>query len=216
MKRKIPVVMIALAVLLSGATVSNAQLNGKCHQLGLKFGYWNGFDGNSTIVSIDGISTTVNSGSVGGGIYYGYWLNDGLAVIVDVGGKSPEVETKINTGGIAIQNIYFGHIHIGMKMYPIKSTHNAGVRPYGMISVGPYIASLSETKVGFTVAAEERNSVAFGGFIGAGIDFNIGQRFMMETGIGYNLVSDYDESIGGKKNYSGGEFTMGVSYLFGR
>ncbi|MCP4600285.1 MAG: hypothetical protein GY847_07095, partial [Proteobacteria bacterium] len=57
---------------------------------------------------------------------------------------------------------------------------------------------------------------AFGGQLAAGLDFVTGRNFMMSAGFGWNLMSDFNEPIGGSKNYSGPEFSFGFSWLFGK
>jgi len=57
---------------------------------------------------------------------------------------------------------------------------------------------------------------AFGGQLGAGIDFILSPHFMAGIAGGYNIMADFEEPIGGSVNYGGPEFSIGLSYLFGQ
>jgi hypothetical protein len=57
---------------------------------------------------------------------------------------------------------------------------------------------------------------AFAGQLGGGVDIQLGRHFMLDTKAVYNLASDFREPLGGRKNYSGFEFSVGLNFLFGK
>jgi hypothetical protein len=69
---------------------------------------------------------------------------------------------------------------------------------------------------GAQVSADNKTQGAFGADFGLGVDFLIAHRFMLGTEVSYNLVTDFSEPIGGKKNYSGMEYSVSISWLFGQ
>jgi len=85
------------------------------------------------------------------------------------------------------------------------------------VAVGPFVGQQEKTEEGvFGVIVESRSLTVFGGQVGAGVDFILSRHFMLGVGLGYNLMADFDEPIGGSKNYSGPEFSVGLSFLFGK
>ena|GEM_PF-5282297 len=40
------------------------------------------------------------------------------------------------------------------------------------------------------------------------------RKIFLGANLGYNLMSDFDRTIGGSDNYSGPEFSVGLSFLF--
>ncbi len=60
-----------------------------------------------------------------------------------------------------------------------------------------------------------RTEAVFGGQVEAGIDFLLGRRVMTGLRFAYDLMSDFQQPIGGCRNYSGPEFTIGLGFLIG-
>ncbi len=102
----------------------------------------------------------------------------------------------------------------GVKYYLPKSTYGTSVRPFLKAAVGPFMGRQSKTLVFLFVTADSRSETAFGGQLGGGVDFVLSRRFLLGVNLGYNLMSDFDQPIGGSDNYSGPEFSFGLSFLF--
>jgi hypothetical protein len=102
-----------------------------------------------------------------------------------------------------------------MKYYLPNSTLSTATRPYVKAAAGPYVGTQSSVSVGTSVTVEERVETVIGGQLGGGVDFILGRRVMLGVALGYNIISDFNEAIGGSVNYSGPEFAIGISLLMG-
>jgi Outer membrane protein beta-barrel domain len=203
-------VLIMLTVNLGANTLE------KRHQIGLNVGMWNQTTDVRTEIGISGVSTSVGTNGATGAIVYGYWFTEGIAMNISVGGMLADVSSSTGTSGVKSNTSHVASILMGTKFYFPPSTFNGSVRPYFKVSAGPYIGSQSSTSVGIDITVESRTEMAIGGQFGLGADFIIGRHFMAGLGFGYNLMTDFDEPIGGSKNYSGPEFNFNFSYLFGK
>jgi hypothetical protein len=212
MKTIITLTGVVLALAISADAVSLE----KRHQLVLRLGMWNQVTDTRVEVGVGGVQTSVGSNGMLGGIAYGHWLEENLALTLSVGGMALDVSTDAGVLGVTTETSTIASVHMGVKYYLVKSTLNSSTRPYLKGSVGPFIGTQSSNEVGITVVSESRTESAIGGQFGAGMDFVVGRHFMMGLGLAYNLMSDFKEPIGGSKNYSGPELSFEFSWLFGK
>jgi hypothetical protein len=187
----------------------------KRHQLALRLGMWNQITDTRTEIGPSGVETSVGTSGILGGLTYGHWLEENLALTFSIGGMAVDISTKTDASGVTSETTAIASMLMGVKLYFLNSTLESSVRPYLKSSAGPLIGSQSSSEVGATILNESRTEFAFGGQLGAGIDFVTGRHFMMGFGLGYNLMTDFDEPIGGSRNYSGPEFGFEFSWLFG-
>jgi hypothetical protein len=211
---KLTVIVASIILLLSSCTF--AESLEKRHQIGLRLGMWNQTTGVTTEVSDDGVSTSVEASGFLGGISYGHWLEEYLALTIDISGMAAEISTRSDASGVSTETSVIGAIQMGVKAYFLKSTYTSPVRPFARVAIGPFTGSQSITHAGRTVYESTRSETAFGGQLGAGVDFILGRHFMTGFAACYNLMSDFSRPIGGSRNYSGPEFSFGFSYLFGK
>jgi opacity protein-like surface antigen len=79
------------------------------------------------------------------------------------------------------------------------------------LAAGPFIGS----EVNNTILSQEsRTETAFGGRLGAGIDFFLSDHFKAGANAGYNMMSDFSAPVGARSNYSGADFSCGIGYIF--
>jgi len=212
----VKIIAILACTFLTLSVASNAISLEKRHLIGLRLGMWNQVANVRTEVGVGGVSTSVGSDGFLGGVSYGHWLKEDLALNISVGGMMADVETRVGLLGVSHETAAVTHILVGLKQYFPKSTYGSSVRPFVKASLGPYIGSQTRTETGLVVSVESRSEPAFGGQAGVGVDFVVGRHFLTGISVGYNLMNDFDEPIGGSKNYSGPEFSLGFSYLFGK
>ena len=86
--------------------------------------------------------------------------------------------------------------------------------PEFLSAAGPVFGTETLSLVGLDIFEERRTETAAGAHLGGGIDFIAGRHFMLGISAGYNLISDFDDPIGGHVNYSGGEFGVGFGFVF--
>ena len=212
MKAIITLTCVALALAVSADAISLE----KRHQLGLRLGMWNQITDIRTEIGVGGVETSVESSGMLGGMTYGHWLEEHMALTFSIGGMALDISTSTGALGVTTETSAMASMLMGVKYYFAKSTLESSVRPYLKSSAGPFIGSQSSNKVGITIVNESRTEFAFGGQLGAGVDFVTGRHFMMGFGLAYNLMTDFSEPIGGSRNYSGPEFSFEFSWLFGK
>lgn len=210
------VIITLVCIVLMLAVSADAISLDKRHQLALRLGMWNQVTNNRTEIGVGGVETSVGSNGALGGILYGHWLEEHLALTFSIGGLALDISTNTGTSGVTTDISTIGFLLMGVKYYFVRSNLEASVRPYLKSRAGPFIGSQSSSKVGTAIVVEDRTEVAFGGHVGAGVDFVTGRHIMMGFGLGYNLMTDFSEPIGGSKNYSGPEFSFEFSWLFGK
>ncbi len=205
--------LIAIMMLML-VTTSNAQEFSNRHRLELRSGFW-GFEAN-TSVQAGSIKSEVGSGGVLGAINYSYYLQDNLAIVVGAGGSSVNVDVSIAAGSVRTYSAVLGCGYTGVRIYPLRPIALARVRPYVAAYGGFARGSESRTEIAQSVSVESHESTSICGHLGAGADLVLSRRLLIGINTGYNFLSDFSESIGGKDNYSGPEFAVGLSVLLGR
>ncbi len=214
MKTSLSLILIATC-LIAFAPPADAQSLAGRHRLGLRLGAWN----QTADVRVEAVSPTVST-SVGnngmlGGVSYGYWLNDDLALDIDIGALTLDAETLVNTAGVSTNFAAVGEVLLGMRRYLTASAEHTTVRPYLGAGVGVFRGSQDDVVTGVSVVVSSREETAMGGRLGVGIDVFPSRRFMVGLGVGYNLMADFDEPIAGSRNYSGPVVSFDFAYLFG-
>lgn len=209
-------VMLLLACLILVLTsAAHAQPLAKRHQLELKIGFWNQTTDVRTTVGASGVSTSVGSSGGLGGISYGYWLEENVALNLSASGMVGDVEAEVGSSGVRALHAVVAPVLFGVKYYPFQAATNASTRPYLKVAAGPFFGAQSSATVNSSIEVEERRETVFGGQFAGGADFILGRRAMLGASVGYNLMSDFDQPIGGSTNYSGPEFAIGISLLLG-
>jgi outer membrane protein W len=207
--------MPALAALLVSASVSlSAQALEHRHQIELRLGVWNQLGDVRNEVGGGGISTSVGGSGFLGGLAYGYWLNEGLALRVSAGAMAAQVNTNIDGSGVSTETASVAQLLMGMKYYFPRSTYGSSVRPFVGAGVGTFIGSQVASRVGAVVTAGARTEASMGGELGAGVDVLLGRHFTTSVGFMFALMTDFDQPIGGSANYSGPQLSIGVGYVF--
>ena len=103
----------------------------------------------------------------------------------------------------------------GMRYYFPRSTHGEQFRPFVGAGAGPVIGSHEIIQTGATVVTESRSEAAFGGEIEAGASILLGRTVLATVAVAYDLMTDFEQPIGGSANYSGPQMTLGISLLLG-
>lgn len=209
--------LITTGIVLALTLVSSAGPLEKRHGIGIRLGMWNQVTANRTEIGVGSVTTSVEASGFLGGMFYDHWLQENLALNIAIGGMVADIETKSDFLSTTTEVAVVAPILFGVKYYFPESALKSSVRPLLKVAVGSFIGQQEKTEEDFFgVIVESRTQTAFGGQVGAGVDFILSRYFMLGLGLGYNLMADFDEPIGGSKNYSGPEFNVGLSFLFGR
>jgi len=205
------ILSLVSALLFSVSTTSHAQDFLLKHRSGfeLNLGVWSG--GASTSISTGGVQTEANLGAFIGGILYTNWLQENLSVTLSAGLLAARASSTVSMGGIDQQVSSVVPLLIGVRIFLPYPEPDAQVRPFLSGAIGPYIGSEAKSTL-FTQGTHTETS--FGGRFGAGIDFILSNHFKLGANAGYNVMSDFSAAVGGRMNYNGGEFSIGIGYIF--
>lgn len=209
-------IAITVCLVLMMTVISSANTLEKRHQLELRLGMWNQIADTRVEITDAGVSTSVSSSGLLAGMSYGYWLEEGLALNIGTSVLLARVESTVGIPGVLTENAVVTNVLFGLKRYFPVSSYGSSVRPFARAAVGPFVGQQTYTEVGLLVATESRSEVTFGGQAAVGADFIVSRSIMLGLMLGYNLMADFDEPIGGSKNYSGPELSFGFSFLMGR
>lgn len=191
-------------------------LRGLAQRSGLGFRIGGMSAGPKSASSESGIVTTqVASWGVLVGFGYSRWFDENLAVGIDLSVLGTEVSSDVGSS-VSTQVVSLVSIVPAVRFYPSLSPQHSPIRPYVSGGVGTYIGSVEESTVGFQVETRVETMGAFLAQFGAGVDFQLGRRILLDLHGAYNLATDFREPLGGRENYSGFEYTIGLSWLFGK
>ena len=203
-------------VFLMLSTVVQAGPLKKRSRIELRGGLWNMGSNVTTRVGMGTVETTVENNSPAVSFGYAYWTQEYLAVMSAFTLLSNSVTTRTGVSGVTTSTSRVISLLVGVRYYVPRPDAEIAWRPYLAAGVGPYIGSEEKTQVGNQIVTESHTETAFGGYVGCGLDIQLSRFFMAGATVGTHLMTDFSEPLGGKKNYSSPEFSLGISFLFGR
>ena len=173
----------------------------------------------TTHVGWDGVDLTTSTGTIGR-LSLSHWQDNNLAYVLAYTVHDLETGTWVDYWGETGEETSVVHsLMFGLRYYLPQSRTRSPMRPYFSAGVGPFIGTshYRETDICCCdVYSEVENMTAFAARLGGGVDFQMSHRFMLGFNAGYNFVNDFPRPINGRANFSGSEFGISFSYLFGR
>ena len=215
MRKKHLLRALCFVLVLLASITQAASLNGRSF-IGIRGGFAGSGGETKAIIAGTSIETSTNASGGMGGVTFGHWVAENMAVTIDVFAISTDIDTKIDIANVSTHSGGVAGIHTGIRYYFPKSSFDGSWRPYVSASVGPYIGDETNTSITTGVSVETKTQYAFGSQLGGGVDILLSRLFMLGIHTGYNLMTDFSDPIGGKKNYSSPEFSLGLSILFGK
>ncbi|UCD65054.1 MAG: hypothetical protein JSW34_06385 [Candidatus Zixiibacteriota bacterium] len=162
----------------------------------------------------DGVVSRHTSDDLLVAVGFNHWADETLAFNVSVRVLASDYYSGVSSAGTYEAGYAVVPIFVGFRHYLGRPGSWSTVRPYLTAAGGPVIGSQSLSLVGYDVVDETRTVTAGGAHLGGGIDFLVSRHVMFGVNGGYNLISDFDEPIGGHVNYSGAEFGVGFGFVF--
>jgi outer membrane protein W len=211
----IPLMLAGSASAVAGSEADNQRsLEGR-HRLELRFGYWDAGQSWHKTRVVGPAKVTTRVEDLLGAISYGYWVHDQLST--DITATALVVEAMSTTGvsGISESALVVTSLMFGIRLYPVSSTLTP-LRPYVSAGVGPYLGIQSEKEINFGVVQNVKTLGTFGGYVGGGVDIQMGRHLMAGIQVGYNVMADFPEPIGLDRNYDGLAVSAGLSVLLGK
>jgi hypothetical protein len=176
------------------------------HSIDLKVSFWNSSE-SAVSVGFHGYSVETGTGGISGEIMYNFYPNSIYSFNLSAGVKNTEV--KVENFSTYTSTVI--PIMMGMKYYLMDYSMNNPFRPFVGVSIGGLIGT--ETGVEM-INVGTHTETAVGASAGLGSDIILGSLVKLQAEISYNLYTDFNEEIGGNKNYSGPEFSLGIGFMF--
>lgn len=162
-------------------------------------------------ITADNISVSTDLNSLSGVFALNYYYNERYAFTFTTGVISANTNANVSWGNVSTDASTVVPILIGMKFYFIDLFDEAPFKPYFAASAGFFMGFETKTEI---LSTSVSNQTAIAGHLGAGIDLFISDFFKLNMEAGFNLAGEFDKPIAGKKNYSSGEFALGIGFIF--
>lgn len=145
---------------------------------------------------------------------YSYWAREKLAA--DVTFRALVVEARSTSGPSSACEtaVVLSSALFGIRYYPFAIPESF-LRPYLSAAVGPYLSVESTWDAQLDRNDRTRTRGSFGTYVGGGLDVQMGRYFMVGFNAGYHFVDDFSDPVADRKNYSGPEYGIGFSIIFG-
>jgi len=176
------------------------------HSVDLRISFWNNSQ-SAVSVGFYGVSVETGTGGVSGEIMYNYYPNNIYSFNVSAGVMNTEVRVE----NLSTYTSTVIPIMMGMKYYFIDYSIQNPFRPYVSGSIGGLFGTESAVEI---LNVRTHTETAVGASAGFGTDIILGSLVKLQAEISYNLFTDFAEEIGGSKNYSGPEFSLGIGFMF--
>jgi len=214
MSNKTNLLLIVLLIIISVSMTGQAQNLVNRSRIELRGGVIdNGFDNNVTI-GINNVNVSSSTGTIVS-IGYSKYFQENLAITFFISPIILNNDVSIGIGEVSTGTSTVTPVFIGARYYVFESTYGKSMRPYLSVAAGPVIGSESATNIDSDVEISSHNETAFGAKLGLGVDFLVSKSFIIGLDGGYNAFSNFSNPILGEDNYSGSEFSVGFSFLFG-
>jgi outer membrane protein W len=178
--------------------------------LEFNMGFWGGSNTSNTITS-NGIRSEAKTNGFLGGIQYSHWIQEQISATLSAGFLAGEASSTISLSGVNQHSSIIVPVLIGVNYYFFNPDQEDAVRPFVSAAIGPYIGSETENTV---LSQNAHSETAFGARFGAGIDFLLGDHFKLGADAGYNVMTDFKNTVGAKTNYNGVDVLIGIGYIF--
>ena len=202
--------LVSLTVLMGSVSLAqDLSLKGRS-AIELNIGLWGGPSASTTTAS-SGVRSEAGTNGLVGGLTYAYWLREHLSLTVTASLLSAQASSTVSVSSVTQQASTVVPLLLGLRYYIPEPGAGENVRPFLSAAVGMYLASEAASTL---LSQKARTENVIGGRLGAGIDFLLGSDFKLGANVGYHLMGNYGTPIGARKNYNGGELSLGIGYVF--
>lgn len=187
--------------------------------IGLRVGLWR-MSSTEVDPGIPYYSASSKSISPYGELFFSYGLRKGFLAEFSLG-SCDRGETKLEIeDGYYWESLTIYPISLGGRFYPLSFRPRVSWQPYLDIGVSYVVGSSSLEYGSFSPGLRTffegyvKTRSAFGAFVGAGLDFSLSRSLILNFDSKYRWVK-FGEEVGGLKDYSGVQFTIGFAYVLG-
>jgi len=204
------VFVLPLILILFSISEINAQECDNNYSIDLKLSFFgNSNSGNDTEVNIGSVGT--ETGGIAGKVAFNYAFDKNWAITGSAGILVAKTSTLVSLSKVYTESASVMPVLIGVKYFPLELSKDGKISPYLLLTPGIYLAASTRTEL---IDVDNSTQSAVGFLAGAGIDLKISSLVKFNIEGGYNLVTDFDRPVGDEDNYSGGEFSIGIGFMF--
>lgn len=209
-------------IVLFGGSLSWATDLSSVHIFGIRIGFWSALDAKN-IHSSPYYEVLTKVTAPYGEFFVSNGLKKGFAFEFSVGSYY-RGETRYNDSlGYYWKRVTLYPISAAAKYYPLSSTSHPTDsadnpwQPYLNAGIS-FVSGVENLRLGeyagpFTLVGDYTDTyLTLGWFAGAGMDFVLSRLFVLGLDFKYRWVN-FGKQVGGLKNYSGPEATLGLSYI---
>lgn len=155
-----------------------------------------------------------------GELFLSYGLKKGFLAEFSLGSCDRGETRLVVEDGYFWESLTIYPISLGGHFYPLSYKPQVSWQPYLGLGVSYVMGSSSLEYGSFSSGFRGffdgyvKTHSAFGVFTGAGVDFNLSQPLIINLDFKYRWVK-FGEEVGGIKDYSGVQLTLGFVYVLG-
>ncbi len=199
-----------------GVSLSRAEDLSSVHMVGIRMGFWSAVAAKNMETSPPyEVSTKVTAPY--GELFFSNGLKKGFGFELCVGSYYRGETRYSDSLGYFWKRVTVYPVSAATKYYPLSSKSNYLWQPYLDAGIS-FVSGVENLRLGeyagsLTFVGDYTNTyLALGLSAGAGMDFVLSKLFVLGLDFKYRWVSFGDE-VGGLKDYSGPEATLGLSYI---
>jgi outer membrane protein W len=184
--------------------------------LGIRMGFWSALDARN-IQTPPSYEVLTKVTAPYGEFFISNGLKKGFAFEFTVGSYY-RGETRYNDSlGYYWKRVTIYPISFGTKYYPLSSQSKIRSQPYLNTGIS-FVSGVENLRLGeyagsLTLIGDYTDTyMTFGWFGGVGMDFVLSRLFVLGLDFKYRWVN-FSKQVGGLKDYSGPEATLGLSYI---
>lgn len=212
MKNFISIALISLLLMSSVSSLYAVDPVKKRYSLDFSAGAWIR-SGSTTTTLHHGALVKADASGAAFTMGLNHWLEEDLAAQLSFSFFGAKAETKATLFSSTVNTNIFMPVLVGVKYYFPPSTLLSSFRTYGSVAVGPLFGF--ESKIEYLSVGSQTATTAMTR-VGAGVDILLRRYAKINLNGSYNLMLDFSTAIGGMKNYSGPEISVGLGILMGK
>ena len=208
-----------LTFFLSASDSCSAEDVSSFNLIGLRVGMWR-MSSPEIEPQISEYQASARTVSPYGEVFLAYGLKKGFLAELSLG-SCDRGETRFESGSDYYwESVTIYPISLGGYFYPLSHRPQTQWQPYLDLGVS-YVMGSKSLDYGSVYPGQKyffegyvKTRSAFGVFAGTGLDFNLSKYLILNLDFKYRWVK-FGEEVGGIKDYSGAQLTLGFAYVLG-
>lgn len=170
----------------------------------------NNFGSNNNSVSVGQFNLNTSGNIPGVKLKLNYYKNN-YSMFASLGVYGTELKNEVSVFNTSSSSSVIVPLLVGFNYYFNLTDDEVPLKPYVSAAAGMYIGFQQKSAI---LSVESRTETSIGGIVSGGVDFELLNWLKLNLEAGYNFVSDFNNLIGTKKNYSGAELSIGMGLKF--